>query len=140
MHAPITLLICGSREMSHDMHLYACGVVDRAHTHGWLIIVGDATGIDLAVSHRCTQLGMAHTVVGGYGKIRGSYYSPKYCTLVKHAGDYLARDRYMVDHCDKAIGIWNGVSRGTRYTIDYALKSNKQAWLIDFSVKGDGNG
>jgi hypothetical protein len=124
-----TLLICGSRAATYEMIDYARRCVMRAKERRYAVIVGDAEGVDLAVMDECQRLGVPHIIVGGYSKLRRK---TKSGSLFAHDGDYLARDRYMVDHCDIAIGIWNGVSTGTKYTIDYAKKMRKEAHLISF--------
>lgn len=50
----------------------------------------------------------------------------------------LARNRFMVDNCQRVIAVWNGFFRGgTAYTVRYAKKENKEIHLIrpkDLSV------
>lgn len=45
---------------------------------------------------------------------------------------YLARNRYMVDHADALLALYNGISTGgTAYTVRYARQNNKEAVVID---------
>lgn len=37
----------------------------------------------------------------------------------------LARNKWMVDHCDKVCALWDGSSGGTAHCVDYARKKNK---------------
>ncbi len=47
-------------------------------------------------------------------------------------GCYQARNRYMVDHADRIIAVYNGCGRGgTAYTIDYAKRQGKEVVIID---------
>lgn len=46
-------------------------------------------------------------------------------------GSYTIRDKYMVDHADTVLCIWDGICAGGTYiTRQYALKKNKQ--IIDY--------
>lgn len=42
----------------------------------------------------------------------------------------LIRNRLIVDNCDCLIAFWDGVSRGTKYTIDYATKMGKPVKIV----------
>ena len=42
----------------------------------------------------------------------------------------LKRNRQMVDMADYVLVIWDGRSKGTKYTLDYAKKANKQVLLV----------
>jgi len=44
---------------------------------------------------------------------------------------FFARNRYMVDKADVVVCAYNGLSGGTAYTVDYALKSDKIVIRID---------
>jgi len=43
-----------------------------------------------------------------------------------------------VKRADACLAIWNGKSRGTKYTYDYAVKSGKKAWLKAFAPANQG--
>ena len=67
------------------------------------IISGGARGID--------------TIAAQYARKRGMKlleFRPDYATFV--------RNRLIVDMADVVVAFWNGSSRGTKYTIDYAKK------------------
>lgn len=127
------LLITGSRQATKEMLAYACFAVERAKELGWTIIVGDAEGIDHQVLYKCCWLEVPFRFFGITPVPR------HYCCLNhvnrynKIDGDYLARDRKMVWECDRVLAIWNGISRGTKYTYDYAVKLGKQADLTTFT-------
>ena len=129
-----TLLICGSRKATPAMLDFSRKLVYRAQANDWSIIVGDADGVDRAVINACLEFHVPHIVCGAYGKIRNS--SPL-AEVVKLRGDYLARDRYMAERCDRIYAVWNGISTGTMYTYRHALKcglvAGETAWLKDFS-------
>lgn len=47
-------------------------------------------------------------------------------------GCFHARNRYMVDHADRVIAIYNGDGRGgTAYTVEYAKRMGKEIIIID---------
>ena len=47
------------------------------------------------------------------------------------------RNRAIVDSADIVVAFWDGKSRGTKYTIDYAEKKNKE--IIIVNTEKDGN-
>lgn len=135
---PTKLLISGSREASQKMLEYAERTVIRAKQLSWSIIVGDASGVDHAVMLAC---GKYHVSFHCYGisPVPRHYYSRSGApdglgdyTMVP--GDYLARDRFMAGLCDRAICIWNGVSRGTLYTHNQVVALGKPSDLMRFGI------
>ena len=44
----------------------------------------------------------------------------------------LVRNKLIVDECDCLIAFWDGKSRGTKYTIDYAIKQGKPIKIVNF--------
>ena len=125
-----SLLITGSRCISQRGLAYARRVVERARQLDYEVIVGDASGIDDAVMRCCDELGVACTVVGAYNRLRRRTAS---CKVVTVSGSYIQRDRYMAEQCDFCLAIWNGSSRGTKTTYDFAVKLGKTAWLKTFT-------
>jgi len=63
--------------------------------------------------------------------------------LVEHLPDYdkfgkgapLLRNKSIVKDSDHVIAFWDGLSSGTRFTIDYAQKQGKSVHIIDTSLK-----
>jgi hypothetical protein len=47
----------------------------------------------------------------------------------------LKRNELMVDVADHVIVLWDGVSRGAKYTIDHAKKANKPVKVILVDAK-----
>jgi uncharacterized phage-like protein YoqJ len=41
------------------------------------------------------------------------------------------RNKWMVDHCDALVAIWNGTSGGTANCVKYALSVNKPIVMIN---------
>lgn len=73
------------------------------------IISGGARGIDT----------LAAQVARKHG-IRLLEFRPDYATYGR--GATFVRNRQIVDEADVVIAFWNGTSRGTKYTIEYAKK------------------
>lgn len=125
------LLITGSRLASAEMLRYAQRLVDYANEREWSIVVGDAEGVDAMVIDECLTTGIDYTVYGITPEPRNG---PN-MHYVRVSGNFLTRDRTMVQHADRVMAIWNGVSRGTKYTYDYAIKRGLKAELRIFEVK-----
>lgn len=131
------LLITGSRDASPPMLAMAENAVLRARSLGWSIVVGDAHGIDERVVKACVLLQVPFACYGITSKARnlsGELWK-RYGTYTQVSGNYLARDRHMVTLCDRCFAIWNGTSRGTKYTYDYAVKLGKPADIRVITAK-----
>lgn len=50
-------------------------------------------------------------------------------------GAGIVRNRQIVEHCDEVLAFWDGQSRGTKSSIDYAKKLNKPV-VIEIFKKG----
>lgn len=105
------LLIAGSRNLTDiDISPYI-------PTETALIISGGANGVDAlaeqyADKHRISKL-----------ILRPRY--DLYCRATP-----LKRNDIMVDICDRVLIFWNGASKGTKHTIDYAKKTGKPVEVI----------
>ena len=105
------LLIAGSRNIKeYDLDKYVPKETK-------MIIAGGAKGID--------ALGEQYADRNHLSKI---ILRPQYSIYGKAAP--LKRNEQMVKLCDVALIIWDGKSRGTKYTIDYAGKLGKKVILI----------
>jgi ribonuclease HI len=142
--SPATLiLIAGSRYATPAMLDYARRVVQRAHSQGYTLLVGDhPQGVDQAVVETCRRL-KAKVVVAGIdhrprngGCAHGEYIQINRDIYRAMGGDrlnpYTVRDRWMVDNATLGIFIWNGKSQGTRLGYDYMVSRGKQAHLMPF--------
>lgn len=105
------LLIAGSRSISEfDIDNYVSSDVS-------LIITGGANGVDsiaekYADKHRISKLVLR----------------PDYKRLGR--GAPLKRNEEMVDIADSVLVVWDGKSKGTLYTIEYAKRNNKPIVVI----------
>lgn len=141
------VMLAGSRYSTHAALDYARRVVQRAHTLGWTVLVGDnPRGVDMTVVQECRRLKAKVVVVGiapyprNGGCKHGSYIRAEQdvyrATHNERLDRYHARDRRMVDMCQRAVFIWNGDSSGTKAGYDYAVLRGKEAHLVTFPVKG----
>ena len=65
-------------------------------------------------------------------KIKKVIFKSDYIKYEKKAP--LVRNRQIVDYADKVVAFWDGESKGTKYTINYAKEKGKQINVI-FSEK-----
>ena len=82
-----------------------------------LIISGGASGIDTLAELYADRRKLSKLIL-----------RPKYNRYGRLAP--LKRNEQMVELCDAALIIWDGYSRGTKYTLDYAKKVGKKVILI----------
>ena len=48
----------------------------------------------------------------------------------------LVRNRLIIDCCDEVLAFWDGKSKGTKYTIDYAKKMGKPVRIVQLTQIG----
>lgn len=105
------LLIAGSRSIKEfDLEKY----IPEDTT---MIITGGADGIDLLAEKYADEKHMSKMVL-----------RPQYNFYRRLAP--LKRNEKMVELCDMALIIWDGYSKGTAYTINYAKKTGKEVILV----------
>lgn len=85
-----------------------------------MIITGGAVGIDKLVEDYARE-----------NTIKGVIIKPQYEKYGKWAP--LARNKIIVEMSDCLVAIWDGKSKGTKFTIDYAKKLGKPVnlYIID---------
>ena len=81
-----------------------------------IIIHGGAYGVDSYADDWCRSKNVKCKIVRPLRKDTGAY--------------YLHRNVEMITMADKVIGFWNGASRGTKFTLDYAKARDKPVILI----------
>lgn len=84
---------------------------------GDTIISGGAKGIDSLAAEYATAHGLALV------EIRPNY-------AKNGRGATFIRNREIVDNADMVVAFWNGTSKGTKYTIDYANKKGVTTLII----------
>ncbi|MBE6652218.1 MAG: DUF2493 domain-containing protein [Ruminococcaceae bacterium] len=105
------LLIAGSRNISKfDLKPFVSDDVD-------VIISGGAKGIGAVAERYADEHGLQKIVV-----------RPQYDRYRRAAP--LKRNEQMVDMADEVLVIWDGVSKGTAYTVKYAEKQGKPVHVV----------
>ncbi len=105
------ILIAGSRSIKYyDFSQYVPEDVE-------LIITGGAGGIDALAEKYADK-----------HKISKLILRPDYARYGK--GAPLIRNKKMVDFADTVIIVWDGKSRGTKFTLEYAREKGKPVTLI----------
>jgi len=84
-----------------------------------LIVSGGAIGAD--------KLGERYAVEHSVDKL---VLKPDWNRFGKSAG--FIRNKDIVDNADTVIAFWNGESKGTKHSIDYARKLGKQVIIFNF--------
>lgn len=107
------LLISGSRNITaFDLSLYVPSETS-------VIITGGAKGIDSLAEKYAKEHNIDTIII-----------KPQYDLYGRYAP--LKRNEEMVNLADKVLIIWDGSSRGTKYTADFAQKQNK---LLEVIIK-----
>ena len=106
------LLVVGSRSITDfDLSPYIPEGVDT-------IISGGANGIDTVAEQYADNHRISKIII-----------RPQYERYGR--GAPLKRNQEMVNMADFVLVIWDGKSRGTKFTIDYARKVGKQVTVIE---------
>lgn len=107
------LLVTGSRLINKRVFVYDCLEEVCAYPNNvYLIIHGNADGVDTLAKE------FAHDRC-----IPEKGFEPKYEVYGKYAP--LKRNDLMVGMCDKGVAIWDGKSKGTKYTIEKLREQGK---------------
>ncbi len=129
------LLISGSRDASPQMLDFARRCVGRAQQQGYVVLVGDAAGVDAAVVKQCLLLNVPCVCVGIARQPRNGGGKNKRSTYLPFGSTYSDRDRYLVECADIVMCIWNGISNGTLAVHEYARQFRfKEVHLKTFEV------
>jgi len=110
------LLIAGSRSISSfDLSKYVPKNVE-------LILSGGASGVDSLAEQYADKHNISKLVI-----------RPDYKTYGKAAP--LIRNKRMIELCDEVLVIWDGHSRGTKFTIDYSTKIGRRVTVVNLLKK-----
>jgi hypothetical protein len=107
-------------------------LIDSLVKRGVEIVVGDAPGVDRLVVAEAVKRGYGQhvTVVGAFGRCRNSFALGKVGRVIKLFSGYLARNLYMVGLAKECYAIWDGKSRGTKFTFEAAKKAGLEVSVI----------
>lgn len=100
------ILITGSRSIIN--RVFVVETLRKELQEGDVIIHGGAQGVDGIAQAFCKANNFCSVVVKAIHPEKREY--------------YLHRNAEMVGMCDRVIAFWDGESRGTKFTIDYAKK------------------
>ena len=110
------LLIAGSRSITDiDITPYIPEGVE-------LIISGAANGIDTLAEQYADKMRLSKYIM-----------RPNYARYRR--GAPIKRNYEMVDFCDRVLVFWDGTSKGTKHTIDYAKQAGKPIDVINIAIK-----
>lgn len=82
------------------------------------IITGSASGVDAAATRTAREKGIPVQVM------------PASFEELADTGKADARNQRLVDACDVLVAFWDGVSKGTRATVERALDSGKEVHVF----------
>jgi hypothetical protein len=85
------------------------------------IISGGAIGIDRLAEQYANEHNIPTTII-----------KPDWKTYGKAAG--IIRNKEIVGKADQIIAIWDGISKGTKSSIDFANVANKQTHIHKYSI------
>ena len=111
----IKILLTGSRKISDYKKIFV--ELDKFVKKDDTIIHGGAIGVDSIAGMFCFERKIKEVVI-----------KPIYPSKREY---YLHRNAEMVAMCDRVIAFWDGSSRGTQFTINYARKRNKEVKVIN---------
>ena len=114
------ILITGSRTI--NLREYVFYILDKEISDGDFLIQGGANGVDNLVIEWCNS----HKKDVNWNTIRPLDKTDKF--------SYLLRNVEMITMCDKVIAIWDGKSKGTKFTINYAKARNKPVKIYNQEV------
>lgn len=98
------------------------------------IVVGDADGVDsMVLTEAVDRFPIIVYGINGVWRNRTQITHSQMVSFNGSCETYLERDRLMVDNIDVLYAVWNGESRGTKYTYDYAIKTGKRAFIATLS-------
>lgn len=113
--------ISGSRNITDEKYVFS--ILEKHIKKDDIILNGGAkTGVDFIAVKWAIK-----------NNIRNLYYLPLFevdRTIPYNPKHYFARNQQIVDNCDKMLIIWDGQSPGTKYTMEYAVKMDREVILI----------
>jgi len=109
--------VVGGRDFTNYLRLKK--ILDSVKGKILSLVSGGAKGADQLVEKYAIENGFTIEV-----------YQADWDTLGKKAGPL--RNKKIVDNSDVVIAFWNGVSRGTKSTIDIAKRNNKLIKVYDY--------
>ena len=109
--------VIGSR--TFDDYCLLKKTLDELYPQIDLIVSGGASGADSLAERYAKEEG-----------IRTLIFKPDWKKFGRAAG--MIRNKDIVENSDIVIAFWDGVSRGSKNSIDYAIKLNKKLKIVRF--------
>ena len=127
----VFVVITGSRSITHSVHIRL--LIDSLIKRGVDIVVGDAPGVDRLVIAEAIRRGYGKhvAVVGAYRRCRNRYAFGRVGKIIMLPSTYLARNLYMIGLADECIAVWDGRSRGTKFTFECAKRAGLPVKIIE---------
>jgi hypothetical protein len=124
------VVITGSRSITHSENIPL--LIDSLIKRGVEVVVGDAPGVDRLVVAGAVKRGYGQhvTVVGAHSRCRNEFATDKVGRVIRLSSTYLARNLYMVGLARECFAIWDGKSRGTKFTFETAKKAGLEVSVI----------
>lgn len=110
--------VVGSRTMNDYDALKK--VLDGIVKEGDTIVSGGAKGADSLAERYAQEKGLETLV-----------FKPDWKRYGRGAG--MVRNKTIADNSDTVVAFWDGESKGTKHTIDYAKKTGKKVLVCDFA-------
>jgi hypothetical protein len=118
------VVVCGSRGFDDYDYAKRClnWILEKRISDGYDIVVvsGRARGADLIGERWANE----------YGYEIDSH--PANWDLYGKSAGYI-RNCEMVDVCDGVVAFWDGISKGTKHTIDYAGQKGKPCVVVNYN-------
>lgn len=108
------ILICGCRKIHEHKKIFM--ELDKEVSPDDTIIHGGAIGVDSIAGMYCYEKKITEIIIKPIYPSKKDY--------------YLHRNAEMVGMADKVIAFWDGCSRGTWFTFNYAKKRGKDVKVI----------
>ena len=116
------LAIVGSRTLNQKQVLQVIEqVIQKSNSTITTVVTGGANGVDSIAEYYARA-----------NKLNVEVYYPLYKKYGKRAP--LIRNNEIVKNCDAVLAIWDGVSKGTAYTINKAKRENKKVMVVSLKA------
>lgn len=103
--------VIGSRNFC-DRNLVDNMMIEIIRFDGWTLVSGGASGVDSWAEEYADDMGWKKII-----------FKPDWDKHGKAAG--FIRNKLIIDEADKVVAFWDGKSKGTKSSIDLAVKQNK---------------
>ena len=117
------------RDFTDNSFLNDClnNIIDSIGNKNTAIIAGGCAGADTLAKNYAFERGLEYIE-----------YLPKFKTdksIAYHPRYYLDRNKEIVKACDLLVAFYDGKSKGTGFTINYAQKTGKKCIIVDIKNK-----